>query len=119
MRIEGGKYYRTRDGRKVGPMERFGFSGNFRDTPGNGKYWSDSGVGVNVSDIVAEWSRGPVRTVTRKEIVPGVYGRVRVNDGGKAGMVGLWFDGHYFKPAELRAAAATFIELAAALDEVA
>ena len=29
-------------------------------------------------DLVAEWTESPVRTVTRKEIVPGRYGRIEV-----------------------------------------
>lgn len=57
----------------------------------------------------------PVRTITktRKEIVPGTYGAVKVLDGGDITLISTR------EPAELRAAAATFIELADALDGVA
>lgn len=57
----------------------------------------------------------PVRTVTRKEIVPGKYGDVTVTP--------IPFSGfeieykRYANAASLRAAAATFIELADALEE--
>ena len=54
---------------------------------------------------------GPVRTVTRKEIVPGVYGAVGVQDGCLVNVA-------YMRTAdELRAAAATLIEIADALEE--
>lgn len=62
-------------------------------------------------------STSPVRTVTRKEIMPGKYGRINLTSGGAAGMVTIYTDGHVFSPTELRAAAATFIELADALEE--
>lgn len=126
VKLEAGKYYKTRDGRKVGPM---------RDRPyDNGKYpflcevvptpecsvrgaiWTNDGKNYELRnlDIVSEWyasccaaqvdvqreeygpdpwrdgthyTAGPVRTVTetktRREIVPGTYGRVKVHYHGK------------------------------------
>lgn len=93
---------------------------------GNVDGWHDA----SMFELVA--STGPVRTVTRKEIVPGVYGRVKVADYvpehmsgnaaihladrcGKTGPASL----HWLNATELRAAAVTFVELADALDEVA
>lgn len=69
----------------------------------------------------------PVRSVPRKEIMPGVYGRVRVG-ASINGWVEVQYvrrdipvdiDGAALNAAELRAAAATFTVLADALDEVA
>lgn len=165
MKIESGKYYRTRDGRKVGPMEHYsGGQDGFSFCCGGSTYNSYGGyysLGASVHDLIAEWTEepeqgtlkelnvqpgdvveclsdelafgsltvgeryvsqsinlivdddgeefpwtvatfriisrasksttpapdvatppSPVRTVTRKEIVPGVYGFVRVHDPG-------------------------------------
>lgn len=58
----------------------------------------------------------PVRTVTRKEIVPGTYGDVGVS---RVPLCGVEISyKRYANAASLRAAAATFIELADALEEV-
>lgn len=95
MNIEVGKYYRTRGGDKVGPLwlddTRSGWSrykwmgagdieGRYSDTgqDGDGKGY------MPPTDLIAEWTacdQSPVREVTtvRKEIVPGVYGRVCVS----------------------------------------
>jgi len=139
IKIEEGKYYRTRDGRKVGPMSVWG---KYTDKDGaplydcedrkfSGTYWSSSGSNGEPSvanspelDLTAEWTDGPVRTVTRTEIVPGTYGvlsvgtvgasgaRIPINFGSSAG------GERFYDASELRAAATTFIELADALDEV-
>jgi hypothetical protein len=115
MNIEEGKFYRTRDGRKVGPMQ---WSGQdewpWFDVPGSGICWMDDGSPAkftNSPQLVSEWQDGPVRTVTRKEIVPGSYGCVVVcNDGSVSAACDT--------AAELRAAAATLIEIADALEDV-
>lgn len=127
MQLEAGLLYRTRDGRKVGPMEGFGGSGCFRDTVGTGKYWGADGTGHHVPDIVAIWNDGPVRDVTRREIVAGVYGRIGVRDvGGGAVMLslvsttGVMSDfGAEMRKAELTAAIATLTAIRDALNEVA
>lgn len=58
----------------------------------------------------------PVREVTRKEIVPGVYGTVRVGFRGET-YVNIRMERDYHTAPELRAAAATLIELADALED--
>jgi hypothetical protein len=107
MKIEAGKFYRTRDGRKVGPMMMscHGDEGGFVSDE-HCLYRRDGTFGYGdvvcpSFDIIAEWTEalhksdcalhnmpampngdcdcGPVRTVTRKEIVPGAYGRVMVS----------------------------------------
>lgn len=116
MKIEEGKFYRTRDGRKSGPM-----SFTLDDLAWvNGRHetavFRDTGladVGKELpSDLVAEWTDGPVRTVTRKEIVPGDYGivNVRIKFGPE-----VFIARRAASAAELRAAAAVLIELADAL----
>ena len=68
LKIEAGKYYRTRDGRKVGPMENYnggqdGFSFYCEGKTYNsyGGYYSR---GESQNDIIAEWRDQPTQTVT-------------------------------------------------------
>lgn len=87
MKLEVGKYYRTRDGRTVGPMRaRDVFGGAFWSGIG-GAYHADGTHVCNPhSDIIYEWTDtpevGPVRTVTtmRHEIIPGSYGHIWIDD---------------------------------------
>jgi len=138
MQIEAGKYYRTRDGQKVGPMMDCSHKDGFRwcteslDPP----YYSDDGCpqpgtasrGYTEEPIVAEWTdepAGPVRTRTVTEIVSGVYGRIEVY-AYRDGTVGIRprlkngeVAGESFAvltAAELSAAAAVFVQLADALE---
>lgn len=181
MKLEVGKYYRTRSGEKVGPIHvakkpyrddlyQYGKTVWYE----NGKFHTDdehpldltaewptsaatptvgtlAEIGAKVGDVVAipsgethkvtqrdleYWNMSdyriisraydatpsPVRTVTRKEIVPGVYGRVKLHDGGAWGAE-IEFVGDYgwtgyprLTPAELRAAIATLTEIADAMD---
>lgn len=60
---------------------------------------------------------GPVRTVTRREIVPGVYGKVRVNECGIGGGVESIEMRPTRSPEELREASHIFNQLAEALEE--
>ncbi len=69
LKIEAGQYYRTRDGRKVGPMEAWCFGGWHSDRaehPLNGGVWLDDGTakyaGAKDSpDLIAEWIDEPVK----------------------------------------------------------
>ena len=143
MKIEEGKFYRTRNGDKVGPAV-------FR-TVGNRCFWSvgnwhysEDGVCSYLGwvpradgdeyrsgrDLMAEWrgeQTGPVITETVKRINPGVYGAVEVLSGptdtystsAKITMRnGTAFSPHlWFDAAELRAVAATLTEIADALEQ--
>lgn len=87
-----GRYGRTRDGRKVGPIVPSGRGDLWpweargsSEAPGIGvPLWTATGSyfpngDAHPLDLVAEWvDDGPVRTVTRQEIVPGTYGAVTV-----------------------------------------
>jgi len=107
MKIEEGKYYRTRDGRKVGPVT---FSRNGRPwatAPGfnehqwytqwsvHSKYQGRASIErEDKSDLIAEWTDEPGLPslspfVTRRELVPGVYGRVAIpeNHSSKPGKI--------------------------------
>lgn len=121
MELEVGKYYRTRDGRKVGPIE-LGWFGDTGSSSGE-SWWMGSGAKNKLherdDDIIAEWvdkpsdtdPSSPVRTVTRKKIVPGNYGKVRVTGG-------MYFHVNSMSTAtELRAAIKTLTEIADALEE--
>lgn len=84
---------RTRDGRRATNIRRiddpiYSFEG---DIDGRTLSWTETGnywfgTEGGAFDLVADWqepvspapSAGPVRMVTRPEIVPGVYGRVKV-----------------------------------------
>lgn len=65
MKLEIGKYYRTRDGRKVGPMECAGISyepGVMRC--GYVTYWGNGSVSSlkeDASDLIAEWRDAHVK----------------------------------------------------------
>ena len=64
MKLEVGKYYRTRDGRKVGPMYKkwpcdeegdvWGYNGSMANYSEVGIRWT--GVNEPESDIIAEWT---------------------------------------------------------------
>lgn len=65
-------------------------------------------------DIKDTWEiepTSPIRTVTRREIVPGIYGIVGIADNGDIRLVTSR------NPTELREAAALFNEIADVLDE--
>ena len=92
VKIEIGKYYRTRSGLKVGPISRYNALEHPYIWRPAGWLWTENGeryAGQEEHDIIAEWAddqplAGPVviETITRKRIVPGVYGDVVVlNDG--------------------------------------
>ena len=122
LKLEVGKYYKTRDGRKVGPMKNsyhtagyycwHTISGNC-----NSNLWNEDGCSGSAceADLISEWPAaptGPVRTVTRKEIVPGVYGDVVVGDDH-----GIFIPDTMHTAAELRAAITTLTEIADALED--
>lgn len=60
MQLEVGKYYRTRDGRKVGPMCNFVSFRNMHPFTYCGMLWTKDGIGyegkVPDQDIIAEWT---------------------------------------------------------------
>lgn len=86
VKLEAGKYYKTRDGRKVGPaILRIDLHSTWPWDVGdqalrchNGKV-GGNGTFDDSFDIISEWSESPIRTVTRREIVAGVYGRLHVS----------------------------------------
>lgn len=67
LTIEAGKYYRTRDGRKVGPMETWPLGGWHADrapVPLSGGLWDDSGAAwfensKDSPDLIAVWVEVP------------------------------------------------------------
>jgi hypothetical protein len=77
LKIEAGKYYRTRDGRKVGPMEAWCFGGWHSDRaehPLNGGVWLDDGTakyaGAKDSpDLIAEWINEPVKAAAPVPVI--------------------------------------------------
>lgn len=67
MQLEVGKYYKTRDGRKVGPMHMTGRKEkNMEFDDGSGYGWTKCGTRFNTipdgSDLIAEWTDEPAQT---------------------------------------------------------
>ncbi len=60
-------------------------------------------------DLIAEWTDGPIRTVTFKEVVPGVYGKLTVHQCGDYSITPCTVS-------DLRAVIATLTEIADAMD---
>lgn len=88
MKLEEGKFYKTRSGLKFGPAEAVNpFGSSCWVVPSNNGHpatYDSYGNRIspccsNEEDLVSEWHDGPVRTVTRREIVPGIYGKVFIN----------------------------------------
>lgn len=90
MRIEVGEYYMTAGGQKVGPMELwsesvehpFRVAGLTHHFTSGGDLWRVDGTSDycgKSGQIVAIWTEGPIRTVTRQEIIPGTYDGVVVS----------------------------------------
>lgn len=129
VKLEVGKYYKTRDGSKVGPIDHYGRTTCGYDAMRSGSYIWETETGKNYPntygvsdipqmDIIAEWGdehASPVRTVTRKEIVPGVYGKVGIGSY-QVDAVEVSIDG-FLTTSELRSAIATLTEIADAMDE--
>lgn len=90
MKLEAGKFYKTRNGLKFGPAEEVYPSSIYGwvvpSNDGHPATYDSYGNRIspyssNEEDLVSEWHDGPIRTVTRREIVPGTYGRVKVTQG--------------------------------------
>lgn len=139
MQIEAGKFYKTRDGSKVGPAilrtrDQDGWS-VARGHPwacGTGfMHYPDGTCAYTKAphlDLISEWgdTTGPVveETVTAHRIVPGVYGRLDIAPGmlkSPTVLMGIE-DGidtqlTHWTASELRAAAAVLSQLADALEQ--
>lgn len=132
MQIEEGKFYRTRDNRRVGPMENWLHSlrdnaHNWRQKGGShlyckgGDVWRGDGTsGYHGEEgfLISEWVNGPVRTVIRKEIEPGHYGLIRINGACMSRKEVSWFvDGSWTTAKQIREAINTLGEIADALED--
>lgn len=136
MKLEAGKFYKTRNGLKFGPAEEVYPSGSsgWVVHSNNGHPATYDSYGNRISpaclseeDLVAEWHDGPIRTVTRREIVPGTYGRIKVTGTYEGNRVTMeWGRSDVITAAvpivglsaeELREAAHLFNQLAEALED--
>lgn len=134
LKLEVGKYYKTRDGWKVGPMaaskghdEHFVVDGLGLFTSDGVFGWVSGGVRNAPApswDLIAEWTdapTGPVRTVTKREIVPGTYSGgvtvVSADDLIAGCRVSIATALGHADAGQLRAAIATLTEIAGALEE--
>jgi hypothetical protein len=101
MKIEAGKYYKTRDGRKVGPITTSATRGWPWEVNG-GKYdstirtrwaWRDDGSfqedETHTLDLIAEWTDGPAFTVGAKvRVTSDAYGKEQLGKTGRVVEVG-------------------------------
>ncbi len=130
LKIEAGKYYKTRDGRKVGPMrelDRNDTDWPWTDQDGDMPYqrYNDkgNGIGLRMEDcrhIISEWqdeTPSPIRTVTRREIVPGNYGCVEIDVHAYGMSVVVDFSTVRHDAGELREAAHLLNQIAEVLGE--
>lgn len=73
LRIQAGRYYKTRDGRKVGPMSRVPWGGFCDDSRAiTSQRWDESGSfiagQIGNLDIIAEWVDEPVVAVANDNV---------------------------------------------------
>ena len=65
MKLEAGKYYITRDGRKVGPMESYESYMKLHPWESGGELWSADGISYEGrhpdQDIIAGWKDEPLK----------------------------------------------------------
>lgn len=123
MKIEAGKYYKTRDGRKVGPMREldrektdYPWTDQLEEMPMQ-RYndWGEEVGEPSSHDLISECqdeAPSPILTVTRREIVAGNYGAVAITKRNKV-MIAA---GEYTAE-ELREAAHLLNQIAEVLEE--
>lgn len=117
LKLEVGRCYKNAHGEKIGPIADHQWSDGFPYHGGRGMgFYNAHGIAQSSQrpDLIAEWTdspTGPVRTVTRKEIMPGDYGDVCVSRTGSITCVTTR------DPVRIRAAIATLTEIADALEE--
>jgi hypothetical protein len=131
VKIEEGKFYKTRDGRKVGPMEEnpdfnreAGMRGEtypYYERKSGNSYTEDGISAYDVTEdcednIISEWQEGPIREVCRRDIVPGQWGIVTV-DNRNTKTITLKIEWGSFNSEEIREAAHLFSQLAEVLEE--
>lgn len=115
LKLETGKYYKTSDGRKVGPMQEHGLG--FREKTWDGRIWNVDGepYGKNNTkeDTLFEIpsSESPIREVTRRELVAGKYGVVYISSANEIGIAS-----RKHTPEQLREAAHTLNQIAEYLE---
>lgn len=118
LKIEAGKYYRDINGTKHGPMVDYGSSDGYpwAVEEEDFAWWDENGKPekeTNAIELVAEWSDGPTRTVTRREVVEGQYGLVTVDEDGVVSISSTISGGATAD--QLLAAAAVLTEIAEAV----
>ena len=124
MKLEVGKTYRARNGDQIKIVSRNSFLENYPFVGSNGATYTNDGFGwigqQRFYDLIAEWpteTTGPVRTVTRKEIVFGVHGDVEiVEDDTYQGGIGIYINAT-MDAARIRAAANNMLAVADALED--
>ncbi|WP_205909003.1 ribosomal protein L7/L12 [Metarhizobium album] len=79
LKIEKGKFYKTRDGQKIGPMYKF--NGDTWAAEGSGRLWIDTGERYyridrgGPTDLVSEWTEPKVNVAAQSDTLSDEYGR--------------------------------------------
>ncbi|MGO8211883.1 ribosomal protein L7/L12 [Rhizobium ruizarguesonis] len=79
LTITAGKFYKTRDGRKVGPLRTWpDLDGNpypdrLCEAHGDGRYWMLDGKGVCADDLIAEWVDEPATAIANDNAAPAKF----------------------------------------------
>lgn len=89
IKIEAGKCYMTRDGRKVGPMVASGFEDwPWIETFGDGRCWTNDGLDLHpeqFENLIAEWTDEPDADADgleyQRQNAPLPYGHARLPSG--------------------------------------
>lgn len=122
MIIEEGKFYRTSDGEKIGPMEFDQGGQSYARQQFDGRLWLVSSGKRFLNrgpDLIAEWTdepKSPIVTKTVKSLEAGVYNNVALVLNEHCGWQYCLPLNNYTKE-ELRAAAKTLLEIADFLEE--
>lgn len=126
IKLQLGHTYRTRDGSAEHTIDRIDDIEGEIAYAGKNSWWvfngqKHNGPYTNPMDLVEEVTPGPVRqtTVTRTEIVPGIYGNLQVASALDQNYVCVMVFRELFNAEELDQAVATLTQLAAALRAIA
>lgn len=81
LKLEAGKFYKTRDGRKVGPMQRHAWASGYFEMPAKltSQSWYEDGSYIkgltSQLDLISEWIEPKVNVAAQVDTLSDEYGR--------------------------------------------
>lgn len=129
MKIEVGKCYVTRDGRKVGPVTEIeppDWQGRevavipSADRSARQRWWSDGRANLSydsTEDLVAGWLDAPVREVTRLDLNAGRYGVLQIGEYINGSVPLSFVTKTHYDAADVRAATETLTAILPVLEQ--